>query len=269
MIVDAGSALTPENIQLSLSIFETQLGVVHDVPNNDPQRIKQEIVPSFIPRTNENQQSIDLSIPGPNIPFGVLPKEYAPRTKYVTPDRERQLRDDQERQLHESTAQEWIRNYKLHQQLVELGFDDYNDYPSGMQTGDTIDRDTASSMEYIPLDMEAGEAEPRIRIYGDNPRFSPQHLPGVSFTSRPEPIRLFNLFQDNVATGSISSVSNTIVPKDVAVMGGAEKREKKKRAPPGTHSRTKPPDPDFRTGDIIGNQIVPRGTKNPFFNKPI
>ena len=116
-------------------------------------------------------------------------------------------------------------------------------------------------MEYSPLDMEAGSAEPRIQIYGDNPRFSPQHLPGVSFTSRPEPIRLFNLFQDNVAASSIPSVSTTLVPKDVAVMGGAEKREKKKRAPPGTHSSTKPPDPDFRALDLVGTPPVAERTR--------
>ena len=106
--------------------------------------------------------------------------------------------------------------------------------------------------------MEAGVAEPRIQIYGDNPRFSPQHLPGVSFLSRPEPIRLFDLFQDSVAAGSIPSVSNTIVPKDVAVGGGVEK---KKRAPRGSQSMSIK-DRELRAGDIIGNQIVPKETSS-------
>ena len=136
-----------------------------------------------------------------------------------------------------------------------------------MQPGDTdpsypllnFDNLQAEELMDIPaLDIQAGAAEPRIQIYGDNPRFSPQHLPGVSFTSRPEPIRLFDLFQDSVAASSIPSVSTTLVPKDVAVGGGVEK---KKRAPPGTHSKSIK-DRELRAGDIIGNQIVPKETSS-------
>ena len=263
MIVDGGGALTPENIQLSLASFETSLGIVPAVPDV-PERTKQEIVPKLIPITND-PSSIDLSLP-PNIPYGVLRNENAPPqdgglTMY-------NRFPDKERQLHESTAREWIRKYELHQQLVELGFDDYDDYdddPFVMQPGDTdpsypllnFDNLQAEELMDIPaLDIQAGAAEPRIQIYGDNPRFSPQHLPGVSFTSRPEPIRLFDLFQDSVAASSIPSVSTTLVPKDVAVGGGVEK---KKRAPPGTHSKSIK-DRELRAGDIIGNQIVPKET---------
>jgi hypothetical protein len=52
MIVDGGGDPTPENIQLLLSRVEIGLGVVPVVPNvpdNDPQRIKQEIEPKVIP----------------------------------------------------------------------------------------------------------------------------------------------------------------------------------------------------------------------------
>ncbi len=49
----------------------------------------------------------------------------------------------------------------------------------------------------------------------------------------------------NVAAGGpqLARVSDIHVPKDLTVVGGAEK---KKRAPPGTNSSTKSPDPDFR-----------------------
>jgi hypothetical protein len=282
MFVDAGGDPTPENIQLALSRFERDSGIVPDDPdhvpgivNNDPQRIKQEIVPQFIHKTND-LSSIDLSTP-PNIPYGVLRKEDAPRTKYFPPDRERQLRDDQERQLHEATSQEWIRKYQLqqdrkiriHQQLLDLGFDNDDDYPRETQPGDTdpsypllnFDNLQAEELLNIPaMDMEAGAADPRIQFWGGNPRFSPQHLPGVSFLSRPEPVQLFNLFQDSVAASSIPSVSNTIVPKDLAVAGGVEKK-KKERAPYGSITRTKPSEPDFIAGDFIGNQIVPKPKK--------
>ena len=136
-----------------------------------------------------------------------------------------------------------------------------------MQPGDTdpsypllnFDNLQAEELMDIPaLDIQAGAAEPRIQIYGDNPRFSPQHLPGVSFTSRPEPIRLFDLFQDSVAASSIPSVSTTLVPKDVAVGGGVEK---KKRAPRGSQSMSIK-DRELRAGDIIGNQIVPKETSS-------
>jgi len=132
-----------------------------------------------------------------------------------------------------------------------------------MQPGDTdptypplnFDNLQAEELLNIPaLDMEAGAADPRIQIFGGDPRFSPQHLPGVTKSSRPQPINLFDQFQDSVAAGSIPSVSNTLVPKDVAVAGGAEK---KKRAPKGSLSSTKPPDPEFIGGDITGNQFVP------------
>jgi hypothetical protein len=57
MIVDGGGVATPENIQRILSGFETSLGIVRDVPdyvlNNDPERIKQEIVPKVISTKQE------------------------------------------------------------------------------------------------------------------------------------------------------------------------------------------------------------------------
>lgn len=109
-------------------------------------------------------------------------------------------------------------------------------------------------------EAEPTQAGPRITFYTQqdaNLRFSPvrQYLDGVSF-SQPPPSQLFNLFQPNVAAGApnLSRVSDSHVPKDVVVAGG---KEKKKRAPPGTHSRTMPADPDFRSGDITGNQIIP------------
>ena len=270
-----------------MSLFETNLGIVPDVPDV-PQRIKQEVVPTWIPRTND-PSSIDLSIPAPNIPFGVLPREYVAHQDSGRPMYNRF--PDTERQLHEATAQEYIRKYQLQQRLVELGFDNDDDYPREMQPGDTdptyppLNFDNLQAEELLnipPIDMEAGAAEPRIQIWGGNPRFSPQHISGLSFSSRPEPIRLFNFNDPNVAAGSIPSVSDTLVPKDVAVAGGPEK---KKRAPWGSKSGKKRDNiltisggqqttnlDDIELAEMLAeqalanrNQIVPKGTKKPAF----
>jgi hypothetical protein len=143
----------------------------------------------------------------------------------------------------------------------ELGFspDDVEEFVDGL-----INEVDVLEEEEEPDEDETTQAGPRITFYtqeGQDLRFSPvrQYLDGVSF-SQPPPSQLFNLFQPNVAAGGFlptSRVSDSHVPKEVVVAGGAEKREKKKRAPPGTHSRTMPADPDFRSGDIIGNQIIP------------
>ena len=135
----------------------------------------------------------------------------------------------------------------------ELGFapDDVEEFVDGVDELDDGEEDKQT---------QPGPRMPRTTFYNeddDNLRFSParQFLDGVSF-SQPPPSQLFRPFQPNVAAGApiVSRVSDSHVPKDVVVAGG---KEKKKRAPPGTHSRTNPPDPDFRAGDITGNQIIP------------
>ena len=111
---------------------------------------------------------------------------------------------------------------------------------------------------------QARAAGPRITFYTEddqNLRFSPmrQYIEGVSF-SQPPPSQLFNLYQPNVAAGSIPSVSNTLVPKDVAVDGGPEKKEKKKRAPKGSLSASTGP---RRSDRIALNTIVPQPSNLP------
>lgn len=66
-IVDAGGEANPENIQLMMSHIERNLlGIVPNVPNNDPDRIKQEIVPKVIPpRTKQEIVPLQQN-PNPN-----------------------------------------------------------------------------------------------------------------------------------------------------------------------------------------------------------
>ena len=62
---------------------------------------------------------------------------------------------DPERQLHEATAQEYIRNYQLQQQLAELGFDlDDDDYPSA------IDEEAGAVMELPSFDISDPNYDP-------------------------------------------------------------------------------------------------------------
>jgi hypothetical protein len=74
---------------------------------------------------------------------------------------------------------------------------------------------------------------------------------------------LFSLEQLPINVGSrrapLARVSDIHVPKDVAVAGGAEKKQ---RAPPGTNSSTKPPDPDFRSLDLTATPPVASRTKS-------
>ena len=142
----------------------------------------------------------------------------------------------------------------------ELGFgaDDENSFDEWGDDEEPYDE------EEEPDEDKTTQAGPRITFYtedknGQDSRFSPmgKYLDGVSF-SQPPPSQLFNLYQPNVAAGSIPYVSNTLVPKDVAVAGGPEKKEKKKRAPKGSLSQTLPSDPELRAGNITaGNQFVP------------
>jgi hypothetical protein len=111
----------------------------------------------------------------------------------------------------------------------------------------------AEALGFAPENVEAGAVDTRIQIYGGDIRFSPQHLPGVSKLSKPEPVQLFDFSQRNVAAGSIPSVSSALVPKDVAVQGGVEK---KKRAPRGSQSVSTDPRRSARTQlDTILPQI--------------
>ena len=111
---------------------------------------------------------------------------------------------------------------------------------------------------------EQTQAGPRITFYtqdDNNLRFSParQFLDGVSF-SQPPPSQLFNLFQPNVAAGAPNSarVSDSHVPKDVVVAGGAEK---KKRAPYGSQSRSIK-DREARTLDLTGTPPLSERTRS-------
>jgi hypothetical protein len=65
----------------------------------------------------------------------------------------------------------------------------------------------------------------------------------------------------NVAAGGppLAHVSDIYVPQDLAVPGGAEK---KKRAPPGTNSSTKTPDPDFISLDLTTTPPISSHTKS-------
>ena len=114
---------------------------------------------------------------------------------------------------------------------------------------------------------EQTQAGPRITFYtqtgqeGQDVRFSPmrEFLQGVSFT-QPPPTQLFNLFQPNVAAGAPNSarVSDSHVPKDVVVAGGAEK---KKRAPYGSQSRSIK-DREARTLDVTGTPPLSERTRS-------
>ena len=111
---------------------------------------------------------------------------------------------------------------------------------------------------------EQTQAGPRITFYtqdDNNLRFSParQFLDGVSF-SQPPPSQLFNLFQPNVAAGAPNSarVSDSHVPKDVVVAGGAEK---KKRAPYGSQSKSIK-DREARTLDLTGTPPLSERTRS-------
>ena len=111
---------------------------------------------------------------------------------------------------------------------------------------------------------EPTQAGPRITFYtqeDNNLRFSPvrQYLGGVSF-SQPPPSQLFNLFQPNVAAGAPNSarVSDSHVPKDVVVAGGAEK---KKRAPYGSQSKSIK-DREARTLDLTGTPPISERTRS-------
>ena len=59
--------------------------------------------------------------------------------------------------------------------------------------------------------------------------------------------------------GPAARVSDIRVPKDVAVTGG---KEKKKRAPYGSITRTKPPDPDYRALDLVATPPISSRTKS-------
>jgi hypothetical protein len=150
----------------------------------------------------------------------------------------------------------------------ELGFapDDVEEYVDGLING----VDVLEEVEE-PDEDETTQAGPRITFYtqqGQDLRFSPmcQYIDGVSF-SQPPPSQLFNLFQPNVAAAAPNParVSDSYVPKEVVVEG---KPEKKKRAPKGSQSSTKPPDPDFRSLDLTSTPPVSTNTRSKSKKKP-
>jgi hypothetical protein len=131
--------------------------------------------------------------------------------------------------------------------------------------------DEVEEVEEPDEDETTQAGGPRITFYtqqGQDLRFSPmrQYIDGVSF-SQPPPSQLFNLFQPNVAAGAPNParVSDSYVPKEVVVEG---KPEKKKRAPKGSQSSTKPPDPDFRSLDLTSTPPVSTNTRSKSKKKP-
>jgi hypothetical protein len=222
-IVIGGGEPTPENIQLTLSTIERELGLV-------PERIRQEIEPKFLLKNNE-----DLSAE-PNIPFGVLRKEDAPRTEYVPPP-------DPERELHQLTSQEWIRNYQLQQQLAELGFDDNDDNEIwrtyGRPVADWpeagIDEEFADMLTLRSFDISnpnynprANDGERQFQIVGTPRNVGPPDNRRSDFL-----MSMANYESPNSPAASrvvpfVSPVSSSIVPR-TALLG---------RAPWGTQTRS-------------------------------
>jgi hypothetical protein len=231
-IVDGGDDATPENIQFMLSNIERKLGLV-------PERIRQEIEPQRIRQEIEPQrirQEIEPKSTPPNIPFGVLRKEDAPRTEYVPPP-------DPERELHQLTSQEWIRNYQLQQQLAELGFDDNDDNEIwntyGRPVGDWpeagLDEEFAEMLRLPSFDMSnpnydprANDAERQFQIVGTPRNVGPPDNRRSDFL-----MAMANYESPNSPAASrvvpfVSPISSSIVPR-TALLG---------RAPWGTQTRS-------------------------------